>query len=43
MLKDDEDVFLDDVSLEKVKNKIGKIITVESNGIDFIDKIIENY
>lgn len=42
MLKDDEDVFLDDVKLETVKEKLGiKIVLSDSNGIDFINKIIQ--
>ena len=41
MLKDEEDVFLDDTSLDEVKEKLGiKIVKVRSSGVDFIDKII---
>lgn len=41
MLKDDSDVFLDDVTLNEVREKLGvKIVLSNSNGIDFIDKII---
>ena len=42
MLKDDEDVFLDDIGLDNVKNSLGvDIVLSESNGTDFIDKIIK--
>lgn len=42
VLKCDEDVFLDDVSLDKVKKELGiKIVLSDSNGRDFIDKIFK--
>ena len=41
-LKDDEDVFLDDVSLKEVKNALNvKIRIVDGTGEDFIDKIVK--
>lgn len=41
MLKADEDVFLDDVTLESLKNELGvKIIKCKYSGDDFIDKIV---
>ena len=42
VLKCDEDIFLDDVSLDKVKKELGiKIVLSDSNGRDFIDKILK--
>lgn len=42
MLKSDEDIFLDDVPLESVKEKLGiNIIISESTGVGFIKSIIE--
>ena len=41
MLKDDEDVFLDDINIEEVREKLAvNIVLTKSNGIDFIDKIL---
>lgn len=42
MLKDDEDIFLDDVLLEEVEKFFDKkIIVVDNNGYDLVSKIIE--
>lgn len=41
MLKDDEDVFLDDTTLNEVKSKLEiEIVKSKSSGYDFIEKII---
>lgn len=41
MLKDDEDIFLDDVTLEEVEKALNiKAVVTEYDGSDFIEKII---
>ena len=41
MLKDDEDIFLDDVTLKEVEKKLHiKAIITEYDGSDFIEKIL---
>ncbi|WHH59868.1 DUF512 domain-containing protein [Petroclostridium sp. X23] len=41
MLRSDRDVFLDDVSIYDVEQALGiKVVLVENNGFDFIDKIL---
>ncbi len=41
MLKADEDVFLDDVTLANIKNEFGiKIVKCKYSGDDFVDKIV---
>lgn len=43
MLKDDADIFLDDVTLEEVSEKLNVIIKVaDSNGESFINSIVNN-
>lgn len=43
MLKDDEDVFLDDTTLNEVKSKLEiEIVKSKSSGYDFIEKIINS-
>lgn len=43
MLKDDEEIFLDNTTLKEVKDRLEvKIIKVPSTGKDFIDKIIQD-
>ena len=42
MLKDDEDVFLDDTTLEEVKNKLNADVRItDGTGEDFINKIMK--
>lgn len=42
MLKDDEDVFLDDTTLEEVKNKLNVDVRItDGTGEDFINKIMK--
>jgi putative radical SAM enzyme (TIGR03279 family) len=41
MLRSDRDIFLDDTSIEDVEQALKvKVVTVENNGFDFIDKVI---
>lgn len=41
-LKNDEDIFLDDVTLEELQNALQvKVVVVQSSGMDFINRIIE--
>ena len=41
-LKADEDIFLDDVTLEELQNALQvPVIIVQSEGMDFFDKILE--
>ncbi len=42
VLKADEDIFLDDVTVEELQNALQvKVIIVQSSGMDFFNKIIE--
>lgn len=41
MLKSDEDIFLDSITLEEFEKKLGKKVKVmENSGIDFVNKIL---
>ena len=41
MLKDDEDIFLDDMKLTELEDKLGVKITItECDGSDFIEKVL---
>ncbi|MBQ0125358.1 MAG: DUF512 domain-containing protein [Clostridiales bacterium] len=41
MLKADEDMFLDGVSVSEIEEKLGaKIVTVKNDGYEFVDKIL---
>lgn len=43
MLKDDEDIFLDDTTLEEVEKTLNiNSIKIEYDGSDFIEKIINS-
>ena len=42
MLKEDEDIFLDDVTLQDVERELKiQVIKVSNNGYDFINKVLE--
>ena len=41
MLKSDEEVFLDDITLEELSEKLNvQVITCQNEGKDFVEKII---
>ena len=41
-LKADEDIFLDDITLEELQNALQvPVIIVQSEGMDFVEKIID--
>ena len=41
MLKSDEEVFLDDITLEQLKEKLNiQVITCQNEGKDFVEKIV---
>lgn len=42
MLKADEEIFLDNITLEEIQNKMNiEVVPCENEGIDFIDKILK--
>ncbi len=41
MLRSESNIFLDDITIEEIENELNvKVITVENNGYDFINKVI---
>ena len=41
MLKSDEEVFLDDITLEELTEKLNvQVITCQNEGKDFVEKIV---